>query len=97
MLGAPGRGMTAPVLSVRGLSVQLAGERGVRPVLEDVTFDIGAGETVAMVGESGSGKSLTSLAIMRLLPPAARLVAGEILFRGRSGEPLDLARATNEP
>jgi ABC-type dipeptide/oligopeptide/nickel transport system ATPase component len=93
MLGAPGQGMTAPVLSVRGLSVQLAGARRVRPVLEDVSFDIDAGETVAMVGESGSGKSLTSLAIMRLLPPAARIVAGEILFQGRSGEPLDLARA----
>jgi peptide/nickel transport system ATP-binding protein len=86
--------MKAPVVSVRGLSVRIASERGDFPVLEDVAFHIDAGETVAMVGESGSGKSLTSLSIMRLLPPAGRIVGGEIVFRGRGGEAVDLARAS---
>jgi len=86
--------MSAPVVSVRGLTAAFATERGEASVLEDVTFRIDTGETVAMVGESGSGKSLTSLAIMRLLPPSARIVAGEILFSGAGGEAIDLARAS---
>jgi peptide/nickel transport system ATP-binding protein len=53
-----------------------------RAVVENVSFDILAGETLGLVGESGSGKSITSLAILRLLPLAARLT-GNILFRGR--------------
>ena len=48
--------------------------------VRDVSFQIGAGEALGLVGESGSGKSVTSLAIMRLLPPQAR-ARGEILFR----------------
>ena len=86
--------MSAPVVSVRGLTTAFATERGDVPMLDDVTFRIDTGETVAMVGESGSGKSLTSLAIMRLLPPSARIVAGEILFSGAGGEAIDLARAS---
>jgi oligopeptide/dipeptide ABC transporter ATP-binding protein len=49
------------------------------PAVRDLTFSIAAGEVLGLVGESGSGKSITSLAIMRLLPPQAR-VSGEILF-----------------
>jgi peptide/nickel transport system ATP-binding protein len=49
--------------------------------VRDVSFQIGEGEALGLVGESGSGKSVTSLAIMRLLPPQAR-ASGEILFRG---------------
>jgi peptide/nickel transport system ATP-binding protein len=98
MLGPPAARMTgmsagAPVASVRRLSAEVATGRGALPLLADVSFDIGSGETVALVGESGSGKSLTSLAIMRLLPPAVRIAGGEILFRGRDGAPVDLAAA----
>ncbi|MGA8500104.1 MAG: ABC transporter ATP-binding protein [Candidatus Sulfotelmatobacter sp.] len=49
------------------------------PAVRDVSFSIAPGEVLGLVGESGSGKSITSLAVMRLLPPQAR-VSGEILF-----------------
>ncbi|MFT4150023.1 MAG: ABC transporter ATP-binding protein [Paracoccaceae bacterium] len=69
----------APVLSVRGLTVAVHG----RPLVEGLTFDLAPGETLAIAGESGSGKSITSLAIMGLLPPQVRAAAGQILLDGR--------------
>ncbi|MEM1130351.1 MAG: ABC transporter ATP-binding protein [Pseudomonadota bacterium] len=63
-----------PVISVKGVSASY----GDVPVLEDVSFDIYRGMTVAVVGESGSGKSTAARCITGLLPPTA----GEILFRG---------------
>lgn len=54
-----------------------------RSVVTDVSFAIGDGETLGLVGESGSGKSVTSLAILALLPPQAK-VTGEIAFEGKS-------------
>ena len=62
-----------------------------------VSFAIGAGETLVIVGESGSGKSVTSLAVMGLVPqPPGRIVAGRMLFRTRAGQVRDLARAGTE-
>ena len=60
------------------------------PAVRDVSFDLRAREVVGLVGESGSGKSVTSLAILRLLPPQAR-ISGEIHFTGH-----DLLRAGEE-
>jgi oligopeptide/dipeptide ABC transporter ATP-binding protein len=61
--------------------------------VEDVSFTLDAGETLAVVGESGSGKSVTSLSIMGLIAsPPGRIVGGEILFRTRDGAIVDLAR-----
>lgn len=58
--------------------------------VRDLTFSISPGEVLGLVGESGSGKSLTSLAVMRLLPAQAR-VSGEILFSENSSAPRDLS------
>src|SRR5690606_17221710 len=68
-----------PVLSVSGLSISVRGDEGGREVVSDLSFTLSRGETLCIAGESGSGKSMTSLAIMRLLPePAARISAGSI-------------------
>ncbi|MDO5531789.1 nickel ABC transporter ATP-binding protein NikE [Sutterella sp.] len=72
--------MTAPVLSIRSLSVGF----GAKTVVSDVSLDVAAGEVAALVGESGSGKSLTARAILSLLPPGGRVTAGDILIEGKS-------------
>lgn len=69
----------APVLTVQGLTVSVRSEGGLRPLVQDLSFTLRRGETLAIAGESGSGKSITSLAIMGLLPPpAVRVTAGRI-------------------
>ena len=69
-----------PLLSVKDLSLK-AGEKS---LLSSVGFEIHESEIFALVGESGSGKSLTALAIMRLLPDAIAVSAGDIIFKNRS-------------
>lgn len=71
-----------PLLSVRDLRVSFPGSHGDRAVVDGVSFDVRAGETLGLVGESGCGKSLTGLALMGLLPRQAKL-EGQILFDGR--------------
>lgn len=72
--------MTAPiVLRVRDLTISFP---GARPVVAGVSFDLHAGQVMAIAGQSGSGKSLTGLAIMGLLPDNAR-VTGSIVYNGR--------------
>jgi peptide/nickel transport system ATP-binding protein len=68
------------ILSVRELSVAIG---SAHPV-DGVSFDIAAGESFALLGESGCGKSMTALALMRLLPAAARIAGGEVAFGGAS-------------
>jgi oligopeptide/dipeptide ABC transporter ATP-binding protein len=77
---------TPPLLEVKELSthfVSAAGTRVVRAV-NDVSFTLHAGETLGIVGESGSGKSTLALTILRILPPAARIVQGQINFEGEN-------------
>jgi len=74
----------APLIELRGLTVEIPTPAGwIRPV-DDVSFALGAGESLGLVGESGSGKSMLALALMGLLPPGAR-VEGEAWFFGANG------------
>jgi oligopeptide/dipeptide ABC transporter ATP-binding protein len=69
------------LLSIESLQVRFPAAGGTVTAVRDVSLEIGAGESLGLVGESGSGKSVTSLAVLRLLPPQA-LVAGRIRFSG---------------
>jgi len=69
----------------------LIGSNAIKSV-DGVSFSLRRGQTLAVVGESGSGKSVTSLTIMRLLAHPGRIVGGNILYRLRSGETVDLAQ-----
>jgi len=72
------------LLSVQGLQTHFFSGRAALPAIEGVSFDVRAGETLAIVGESGSGKSVTALSILRLIPPeAGKVVAGSVRFAGR--------------
>ena len=73
--------MSAPVLSVRGLTTVLHLRGGPVEVVRGVDFEVFPGETVALVGESGCGKSMTMLSVMGLHPqPPAEIVAGEVML-----------------
>ena len=74
------------LLSIAGLTVRFGGNA----VVDRVSFEVAAGETVALVGESGSGKSLTALSVLRLLPPGAA-VSGQVVLDG-----VDMAAARPE-
>ncbi len=85
--------MISPLLSIRDLTISFQTPAGLLPGVEHLDLELGRGEIVGLVGESGSGKSITSLAILQLLPvPAARVLSGEILFTDRKGKTLDLLR-----
>jgi len=64
--------------------MHISSDQGVVKAIDDISFSINAGETLALVGESGSGKSMTALSIMRLLPTMARVNQGEVSFKGRN-------------
>ena len=81
--------MSDPILSIEGLSVEFGASR----VVDNLSYSVEAGRTLAVVGESGSGKSVTSLSVMRLLTPPGRIVGGAIRFRRASDEVVDLASA----
>jgi oligopeptide/dipeptide ABC transporter ATP-binding protein len=74
----------APLLRLENLSTHYVSAQGTRVVraVDDVSLSIKAGETLGIVGESGSGKSTLALTILRVLPPAARIVGGRMVFEG---------------
>ena len=79
----PAVGVDAPViLEVRDLSIRFPGRYGDTAIVDRVSFTVREGETMGLVGESGCGKSITSLAIMGLLPPTA-VLSGSIKFNGK--------------
>jgi len=77
------------LLDIRHLSVGFHMPEGVVKAVDDISFAVAPGETVAVVGESGSGKSVSALAVMGLLPRPPARVSGEILFEGRDLSTLD--------
>jgi len=70
------------LIKVEDLRTYFYTEDGVVPAVDGVSFSIESGKTLGLVGESGCGKSVTSLSIMRLIPPPGRIVGGKILFDG---------------
>ncbi|MCL7466057.1 ABC transporter ATP-binding protein [Phaeovulum sp. NW3] len=81
----------APLLQVSDLAVSFRKDGQWRNVVRDMNFSVTAGETLAIVGESGSGKSVTSMAVMQLLPRVSTRITGKVLFQDRDllalGEP----------
>lgn len=74
-----------PLLSVRDLEVQFKTDEGTVRAVNGISYAVDAGASVGLVGESGCGKSVSSLALMRLIPqPAGRIVNGEIRFQGQN-------------
>lgn len=74
---------TTPLLDVRNLEVQFKTQDGIVRAVNNVSFNVDRGETLGIVGESGSGKSVTSMAVMRLIPtPPGKIAGGQIIFDG---------------
>jgi peptide/nickel transport system ATP-binding protein len=80
-----------PLLQVEHLSIGFPTRGGVNTVVQDLTFSLSAGESLAIVGESGSGKTVLGKALLGLLPESARTLSGSVHFAGR-----DLTRPTQE-
>ncbi len=79
------------MLTINGLKVIFPSENGTVEALRGISFSLRKGETLGIVGESGSGKSITALSIMGLLPAAAKLTDGQVVFRNKNGHQLELA------
>lgn len=89
--------MSNPLLQIKNLSVSFSTESGIVRALQNISFDVERGETVAIVGESGSGKSVTSLSILQLLAtPPAIFPNGEIFFFKDGKQQFDLLQLTAE-
>jgi len=83
--------MSEHLLEIRGLKTHFSTDDGVVQAVDGVSLHVDAGETLGVVGESGCGKTVTAFTVMKLVPmPPARIVAGEILWRGK-----DLVKATD--
>lgn len=81
MLSSPQNPSNFPLLQVENLSIDFVNEETKTMAVEDISFTLHKGETIALVGESGSGKSVTALSILRLLPsPPAYIRKGQLFF-----------------
>jgi oligopeptide/dipeptide ABC transporter ATP-binding protein len=71
------------LLQVEDLRTYFYTRRGVVKAVDGVSFSVAPGETLGIVGESGSGKTMTSMSLLRLVPPGGKIVGGQILFEGK--------------
>ncbi len=74
----------SPVLQVRDLQIDFMVDKRSVPVIRGLSYDLPAGRILAVVGESGSGKTVHALSLLKLLPPAAAVRCGEILYKGKN-------------
>ncbi len=81
--------MSDNILEIENLSTHFFTRAGTVKAVDDVSFNLLRGSTLALVGESGSGKSVTSLSIMRLIMPPGKTIAGRVIFNGRDLMKLD--------
>ena len=93
--------MSAPLLRVRRLTVDLRARAGRRRLIDDVSFDLAPGEILGLVGESGAGKSLLTRSLVRLLPPhlhiaAARAHCSSLTVRSTTRGPGVFRRSSRE-
>ena len=80
-----------PLIEIKDLSISFGGQK----TIKHLSYSVNEGEVLGVVGESGSGKSLTSLSVMGLLHPAAKVESGEILYH-HNGEVIDLLRLNDD-
>ena len=79
-----------PLLNVSQLHVNFTGNNGLVHAIKNLNFEVFKGQTIGIVGESGSGKSVTSLAIMGLLPPNGTIAQGEITYHNKHDQSIQL-------
>lgn len=92
--GAPSPGV---LLDIRNLVTEFRTDSEAVKAVNDISFQVKAGETVGIVGESGSGKSVTSLSVMGLIPnPPGEITGGEIIYNSREDGPIDLTKLTEK-
>ncbi len=75
--------MPPPLLEVEDLKVQFRTDDGLVKAVDGVSFSVARGQTLGIVGESGSGKTVANLAVMGLVPPPGRVVAGKAVYQGK--------------
>ncbi|HEX8350144.1 MAG TPA: ABC transporter ATP-binding protein, partial [Hymenobacter sp.] len=85
--------MPNPLLTVSNLTIDFSSHRGDVRAVDNVSFELNRGETLAIVGESGSGKSVTSLALLGLIPmPPGRIASGQTIFQSEKLGETDLLK-----
>ena len=77
------RTSSTPLLSVQGLGISFRTSRGILRVVDGVSFELAAGECLAIVGESGSGKTVSAMATISLLSRKQAIIEGSVKFKGR--------------
>jgi peptide/nickel transport system ATP-binding protein len=85
-----------PLLQIKNLSVDFTSGQSTIKAVKNISFTVNRGEIVAIVGESGSGKSVTSLSILKLIPPPVHYPNGEILFSPGGETAANILSATNK-